>query len=226
MCGKKVLSATIRKTGGLCMPCYKGQNPKSFWDRAEDLAMRMGVMKHTDRVDQLPIEDQNGRGQKLDNEPLGISIEEILKNRKTEDDFILISHLCGLLMEKENTTGFDSFSKAEESVYLVGDMIRQLDSGGFGTYFYNTGHLASKILKSLDEIGAEACRELVEEAISIYGKVPSEDYDEMLEELAKITDNFEYDPWEEVDSKYYELDEKLGEKLMNYVSLNQGHFLL
>ena len=131
-----------------------------------------------------------------------------------------------ILMEKENAEGLDSFSKAEKSVYLVGDMIRQLDSGGFGTYFCNTGHLASMILKSLDEIDAEECRELVDEAISIYGKAPSNDYDRMLEELGNITDNFENDPWEELDKKYYELDEDLGKKIMDYVHINQVHFSL
>ena len=226
VCGKKVLPATIQKTDGLCMPCYKGPNPNSFWDRAEDCAVRMGFMKDADRVTHLPIKEKKELTQKLDNETLGISIEEILKNRKTEDDYILVGHLSGLLMEKENTQGLDSFSKAEKSVYLVGDMIRQLDSGGFDAYFYNTGHLASELLGSLDEIDVEDCRKLVDEAISIYGKVPPNDYDKMLEELAKITDNFENDPWEELDTKYFELDENLGEKIMVYVKFKQGQFSL
>ncbi len=82
------------------------------------------------------------------------------------------------------------------------------------------------ILESLDAIDAEECRELVSAAISIYGKVPSNDYDRMLEELGNITDNFENDPWEELDKKYYELDENLGKKIMDYVHINQGHFSL
>lgn len=208
------------------MPCYKGSNPKSFWDRAEDIAVRMGIMKDAERVGHHRIGAQNESGCLLDEETFGTSIEEILKHRKSEDDYILTGHLCGLLMEKENTEGLDSFSKAEKTVYLVGDMIRQLDSGGFGTYFYNTGYLANMLPKSLGEIGALRCRELVDEAISIYGKVPSNDYDEMLEELSKITENFENDLWGELDDKYYELDEDLGKKIMDYVNVNQEHFSL
>jgi len=208
------------------MPCYKGSNPKSFWDRVEDIAVRQGIMKDADKVGHHPIESFSVSGRGRDEEKLGIDIVEILKNRMNEDDFILVGHLCGLLMEKENTEGFDSFSKAEKSVYLVGDMIRQLDSGGFGTYFYNTGHLASLLPTSLDEIGAHEYRELVKEAISIYGKVPSNDYDEMLEELSNITENFDNNPWEELDDRYFELDEHLGKKVMDYVNVNQEQFSL
>ena len=105
-------------------------------------------------------------------------------------------------------------------------MIRQLDSGGFCTYFYNTGDLASLLPTSLDEIGAREHRELVIEAISIFGKVPSNDYDTMLEELSKITKNFDNNPWEELDDRYFELDEHLGKKIMDYVDVNQEQFSL
>jgi len=206
------------------MPCYKGSNPKSFWERAEDIAVRMGIMKDTDQVGHHPLEALNESGQGRDEENLGVDIVEILKNRRNEEDYILVSHICGLLMEKENTKGFDSFSKAEKSVYLVGEMIRQLDNGGFDTYFYNTGHLASLLTTSLDEIGAREHRELVKEAISIYGKVPSNDYDMMLEELSKITKDFDNNPWEELDDRYFELDEHLGKKIMDYVNINQEQF--
>jgi hypothetical protein len=208
------------------MPCYKGPNPKSFWDRAEDIAVRLGIMKDTDRVGHYPVEDLNESAQRRDEENPGVDIVEILKNRGNEDDYILASRLCGLLMEKENREGLDAFSNAEKTVYLAGDMIRQLDSGGFGTYFYNTGHLASGLPASLDEIGAQACVKLVKEGISIYGKVPSNDYDTMLEELSKITENFDNDPWEELDVRYFELNEHLGKKIMDYVSVNQEQFSL
>ena len=226
LCGKKVLPSTIQKTSGLCMPCYKGPNPKNFWDRAENIAVRMGIMKDTDQVGHHPVEALNESIQGRDEENLGLDIVEILKNRRSEDDFILVGHICGLLMEKENTEGLASFSKAEKSAYLVGDMIRQLDNGGFGTYFYNTGHLASVLPKALDEIGAHACRELVKEAISIFGNVPSNDYDKMIEELSKITKNFDNNPWAELDDRYFELDEHLGKKIMDYVNVNQEQFSL
>ena len=224
ICGKKVLPATLEKTGGLCMPCYKGPNRKGFWDRAEELAVRLGVMKDTDRTAGLPLAGHDESGYAPGAESSGTSVAEILRNRLKEDDYILVGQLVELLMEKENTQGFESFSKAEASVYLAGDMIRQLDSGGFGTYFYNTGHLAGSLLESLDEISAKECRELVSQAISVYGKVPANDYDQMLEELAKITGDFDENPWEHLDDRYYELDENLGQLIMDYVHANQAHF--
>lgn len=206
------------------MPCFKGSNPKSVSERVEDIAVRMGIMKDADRVGHYPIGAQNESGHLLNGEPFGNSIEVILKNRKKTDDYILIGHLCGLLMEKESTDGFDSFSEAEKTVYLVGDMVRQLDSGGFGTYFYNTGYLASMLPRALNEIGANKCMKLVDEAISKFGKVPSNDYEKMLKELSKITEDFKNDLWEELDKKYYELDEGLGKKIMDYVNVNQEYF--
>ena len=208
------------------MPCYKGPDSRSFWDRAQDLAVRVGVMQEADRLDQCPAEEPGETGQKSNDEVLGKSIRDILKSRETGEDYILVAHLGSLLMEKENTRGLDSFSRAEKSVYLAGDMIRQLDSGGFATYFYNTGHLASELPGALEAIGAEECRLLVEQAISIFGETPSTDYDKMIEQLDKVTDNFETNPWEALDDKYYDLEENLGEKIMNYVDNKQEQFSL
>ena len=48
----------------------------------------------------------------------------------------------------------------------------------------------------------------------------------MIEQLDKVTDNFETNPWEALDDKYYDLEENLGEKIMNYVDNKQEQFSL
>lgn len=49
-CGVLVLPATIEKTNVYCMPCFKGHDKRDFLQRAEDIAVRMEVMKDSDRV--------------------------------------------------------------------------------------------------------------------------------------------------------------------------------
>lgn len=208
------------------MSCHKDPNKKSFWQRAEDIAVRMGIMKVSDRAENLLLDSIQELNLDMISDSYGVTIGEIQSNRKKVDDNILVGHICGLLIEKENNLGLVSFSKAEKTFFIVSDMISQLDSGGFGTYFYNTGHLASELPMSLDIIGSIECKNLVDEAISIYGKVPSDNYDKMIEELSDITNNFDTDPWEAIDSKYYDLEESLGPLLMNYANLNKNEFLL
>jgi len=227
-CGEKALHATIQKTGGYCMPCFKGSNKKSFWQRSEDIAVRMGLMQDSDRVNDVKIPERTEVDSlgSVEGESYGQSIGEILSDRGKVDDYLLVCRIDGLLMEKENKTGFNSFTEHEKAFFVVGDMIRQLDSGGFGTYFYNTGHLAHLLINSLVKIGSKECKEIAESAISKYGKTPSSNYDEMLDELDKITNGFNDNPWEKQDDCFYNLAENLGNLLMDYAQNNSNQFQL
>ncbi len=44
-CGTMVLSSAIEMTDGLCMSCFIYPNKKTFWHRAEEIAVRMGLIK-------------------------------------------------------------------------------------------------------------------------------------------------------------------------------------
>ena len=156
----------------------------------------------------------------------GHSIADVLSHRGEEDDYILAGAVCELLTEKENQHGFDALCEQEKIFYIAGDMIRQLDSGGFGSYFYNTGHLAHRLIDALTAIGSTTCLALAKQAISIYGKVPATNYDDMLEELDKLTEGFDLDLLGEQDDQYFDSDEHLGTLLMNYADKHQQHFQL
>lgn len=227
-CGTNVLPATIQKTNGYCMPCFKGSNKKSFLQRSEDIAVRMGLMQDSDRVNDVIIPERTEADSwgSIEEESYGQAMDDILSHRGKVDDYLLVCSTNGRLMEKENKTGFDSFTEHEKAFFVVGDMIGQLDNGGFGAYFYNTGDLAHLLISSLDKIGSKECKEIAETAISKYGRTPSSNYDEMLEELDKITNGFNDDPWEEQDDCFYNLEENLGTLLMDYAQINSNQFQL
>lgn len=227
-CGAKALLSTVEKTNGYCMPCFKGPNKKSFWQRSQDIAVRMGIIKESDRVEDTALPEQYAvdSGDFYEEQDYGKSITEILSQAGDVEDAILVSHIGKLLTEKESKSGIDSFSDSEKVFYIVGDMIRQLDSGGFGSYFYNTGHLAHFLVSSLDQIASVECKNIAENAISKLGGVPSSDYDEMLDELAKRTNNFEDNLWDEEDDAFFDLEENLDEMLMNYVKAKSDQFQL
>ena len=210
------------------MPCFKGPNKRSLWQRTQDMAVRMGLMEDSDRVADVPLSSETEAALLAANDQsnYGKSIQEILSRRQEIEDDLLVGHLCGLLMEKESASGMDGLSDPERVFYLVGDMMRQLDSGGFNTYFYNTGHLAHMLLPALEQIQSVEAKAIATAAMAKYGKVPSANHDEMLAELSDLTQEFENNPWETEDDQYFELEEHLAALLMDYAGKHTGDFAL
>ncbi len=205
------------------MPCYRGPNKKGILQRVTDLAVRKGLMSAEDA--EALIESSDSPPPSSDAEPGATgTISDLLTKRQEEPDEILIGSVLEILFAKENAQGFSSLSDAERDFYVVADMIGQLDNGGFSGYFYNTGHNAHFLQSALEKVGSTMCRRIVTDAIQTFGKVPSSDYDEMLEELASVTNDFEDDLWGNHDSRFYALEENLPELLMNYAESNKDQF--
>lgn len=209
--GVKELLLTLEKIGNCCALVFKSLSKKSV----KSTELKKWEASGFDSLSF--VEDE------LD---YGSSVEEILANREKIDDFLLVSHVNALFMDKESKIGLDSFNESEKKFYIVADMIWQIDSGGFMTYFYNTGHNSYLLEDALNAIGAEECQGIVSQAISFFGKMPSHDYGEMSAELDKITNNFEQNLWDDQDDRFYYLEENLGKLLMDYMQENSDQFSL
>lgn len=224
-CGAKALPETIDRTGGYCMPCFKGPNKKSFFERIEDMSVRMGLMKDSDRVADKDFFGSAESFSSTAESGYGHSINEVLSHRGDVEDAFLVGHLEMLLTPKEDKRSLKAFTKPERNVYVLADLLRQLNSGGFGTYFYNAGHKACWLLEALDAIASVECRQIVADAIAVYGKTPSNDYDAMQDELAELTNDFADDLWGVQDDRFFDVEENVDRLIMDYAQANAGQFI-
>lgn len=227
-CGAEALPSTIEKTNGYCMPCFKGPIKKSLFQRVEDIACNTGLMEETDRVAHIKSSDSEtfDLSGDMGNIHYGYSADEILSNRNRITDAVLVSHVTGLLSEKESQNGVQGLTEEERHFFVVSELVNQLDNGGFSGYFYNTGHLTCFLEKALLAINAESCKEIVLNAIVLFGKMPSSDHESMLDELSLVTDQFENNLWDQLDQQFYNLEEDFDALLMHFMQCNQEQFLL
>ncbi|WP_086932253.1 DMP19 family protein [Agarilytica rhodophyticola] len=221
-CGAKALPSTIEKTGGLCMPCFKGQDQPESWRTGRQIVEEMESIKQSIAAAKSALkedsENANRQSQRRRN------FLTTIAQRHSVDNSLLQEDIYALLMEKQAEQGAAAFSRPEQVFYTVSDMLHQLNSGGFSSYLYNSGHLAHLLSDSLKQIGAVRCKNIVDDAISIYGKTPAQDYDVMLQELSHITNNFDNDLWAQQDCQFYYLDENILALLIKFAANNTDQF--
>ena len=216
-CGVKVLPSTIDKTGGYCMPCFKGPDQRTVLQRCEDKAVRMGLMKDSDRVAHLQVSETK-RLKLLDELlPLGQTYKEVLGRCEKAEPHQILSNLSAIIMYKEQDAGLSSLNLAERHVYVIDGMITEVNNGGFDQFFFNsTGELAYELIPALTEVGSVQFKDIASRAIDIFGKLPSLDEDSRYAHLENITHDGELQLWEACDDEFYECEEQLEELVVRY----------
>lgn len=156
----------------------------------------------------------------------GTSIKAILSHKGKEDDLDLANSIGFQLMEKIGVSGIDSLSDEEKYFYAVYELDSEVNNGGYLQYFDNSsGDLAYLIIDALQSIGLNKVLQITKEALDIYGGDVSKNQNVRMEEIAKLTNNYEDNLWNECDSQFYDIeDENIGILLMNYAEKNQNKF--
>ncbi len=97
-------------------------------------------------------------------------------------------------MSRNNRT-FESLNCCEKTLSLVCRLDGEINNGGFSQYYFNTdGAYIQDTTACLQSIKAADCLELFEEANSIF--------------YSDISEEEKHKRWEELDRKYYQLDDK------------------
>jgi hypothetical protein len=139
-------------------------------------------------------------------------LQEVLDEfQENEEIFYSITDYA---MDKEIENGFNDLNDIEKKSFMVGKFFMEVNNGGFDQYFVNTeGVYAKATLDFLDYIGEKCFSKLLEEAISIFKAVISDD---------RKTDEFD-----KMDNKFYYLNtvefETLYEKYVNYLKHNMDN---
>jgi hypothetical protein len=133
----------------------------------------------------------------------------------------LSNHVYG----REGPGGFDGLSEAEQTVYCIDGLEREVNNGGFAQFFFNSaGDQARETVAALRRIGADHTARLVERAMAPFGPAgPSPSSDERAAQLEGIGDGATA-LWYELDDAFYEYKDDLTGLLRSYVRSRREQF--
>ena len=155
----------------------------------------------------------------------GKSIKEVISKIGTIENTFLIPNIDWLINLKETKNGLNSLNQPERYFYVLSGLLREVNNGGFGQFFFNsTDRLAYDLIPALQAIGSKKVILIAEKAMNIFGKPNSLEENERCEYLGSISNNFEDSLWEKCDSDFFECTEYLDDMLIDYVKNNIDNF--
>ena len=141
------------------------------------------------------------------------------------DDTTFAIELSNLVFYREAAIGFAKLSDGEKTAFLVDQLEREVNNGGFSQFFLNSsGDHARETPEALRAIGASQMAVIVEEALVPFGSTgPSPHQEARGEQLDELGEEAET-VWSECDSKFYEYPENLAALLRAFVAARQREF--
>lgn len=110
-------------------------------------------------------------------------VEEILyKNISEEDKFY---EIADIVVEREGEMTFNSLKQEEKNIYMLDNLLSEINNGGLDQYFFNTdGKFVTDTINLLKQIGQPDFAELIHRASEIYNSdSPDEDKFDLLNEF-------------------------------------------
>jgi uncharacterized protein DUF4375 len=141
------------------------------------------------------------------------------------DDTEFAIELSNLVFYREAAIGFAKLTEAERTAFMVDQLEREVNNGGFAQFFLNSsGDHAAETPMALRAIGAAQMARIVEEALAPFGRAgPSRDTTTRSEQIEALGEAAE-DVWSTCDSKFYEYPDNLAAQLRGYVAARQQEF--
>ena len=226
-----MLPSTIERTNGYCMPCSTGPNKKPVLQRVEDIAVRMGLMRDSDRSAHLSTLEMEGAEllekpeleRDMANEllPFGSTYKDVLAHKDDAEPYELLSNLSAITLYKEQDHGIGSLKPEERIIYAIDGMLTEVNNGGFNQFFFNSsGELAYDLVPALDAVGSIRFKEIATKAVEIFGNIPCLDEASRYSHLEKITQNDELQLWDKCDDDFYDCDEQIESMVIAYAEAN------
>jgi hypothetical protein len=116
-------------------------------------------------------------------------------------------------------------TEPQKTLYYLIIIDKEIYNGGFNQYFFNSGgDNAHEALNGFLEIGATKSAEIVKQAFDLWPNeiVPSDRFtrQDMLEDV----EIYANDSWEKLDDEYWKDEDKLIEKLFQFILNNSSKF--
>jgi len=148
---------------------------------------------------------------------------------ETVDELVALEgkyHIASLLIafeqamdQKAARVGEEKLSDEERITLAVESLEREVNNGGYGQFFVNSGEYAPIIVNALRRIGCPKTAEITQQALNVVERMP------MTHEDIKYgiwEENEErQEPLSECDSLYFEHPENVEESLFAFIKANR-----
>ena len=143
-----------------------------------------------------------------------------------DDKNKLLIALDGWLCKKcKHGENIEKLSKEEKSFYLVFQLEREINNGGFSQFFYNSsGDFANYTAAALREIGAEKTAKICDRALALFGGTVSNNRDERITMLNNTFTDENSEILSQCDNDFYEYADDLVELNYQFIMKNKNHF--
>ena len=120
---------------------------------------------------------------------------------------------------------FAGLSEAEQTVYCIDGLERDVNNGGFSQFYLNSsGDQAVETVAALERIGATRMAALVRDANAAFGPSgPARDRDERGTQLLALGDAADAH-WQALSAKFWDYPDDLTALVRAYVSAHRGEF--
>jgi hypothetical protein len=147
------------------------------------------------------------------------NIDALLASPGNESIIELDNYICKLCSWGEQ---LERLSEPQKVFYFNQEFEREINSGGFEAFFYNSyGTYAHETLLTLETIGANQFAEILREAIKVFpnGRVPKD-----LHERHGLICSLPDDAWGHYDKLFYAYPESLNELNLEYIRKHKSSF--
>jgi hypothetical protein len=141
------------------------------------------------------------------------------------DDTAFAIAMSNLVFARHESAGFEALTEAEQTVYCLDALEREVNNGGFEQFFFNSsGDTALETVAALERLGAAHTAGLVRRAVSVFppGR-PAADRDEREKQLAALPENTR-DAWRALDEAFLEYRDNLVALERKYVVAHRHDF--
>ena len=141
------------------------------------------------------------------------------------DDTAFAIDMSNLVFARYEQVGFADLTEAEQTVYCLDALEREVNNGGFDQFFFNSsGNTALQTLAALERLGAQHPAGLVRRAVAVFpGGQPSADRDERETQMEALPESAR-ELWSQLDDEFYEYKDNLTALERAYVQAHRGEF--
>ena len=143
---------------------------------------------------------------------------------KTDDTAFAID-MSDLVFARWEQAGFAGLSQAEQTVYCLDALEREVNNGGFDQFFFNSsGDTAMETIAALERLGAKHTAALVRRAVAVFPDgQPVADRDAREKQMATLPDSAR-ELWSKLDDEFYEYRDNLAVLERAYVQAHRADF--
>ena len=141
------------------------------------------------------------------------------------DDTEFAIAMSDLVFARYEQAGFAGLTEAEQTVYCLDCLEREVNNGGFDQFFFNSsGNTAVETIPALERLGANHTAGLVRRAVAPFpGGRPSADRDERENQMEALPESAR-ELWSQLDNDFYEYRDNLTALERAYVTAHRGEF--